>query len=89
MQCAQIKMILRYWLLFQSGVEDTVLPFDSCLSVQKADVGKTCEGREPNIGLIYRKTTSQILHTDLSIAKHVNVMLLTCYSGGYFLTLLP
>lgn len=71
------------------GVEGTVLPFDSCLSVQKADVGKTRQGREPNIVLIYKKTSSSILHAYLSIAKYVNVVLLTCYSGGYFTPMRP
>lgn len=67
------------------GVEGTVIPFDSCLSVQKADVSKSCQGRVPNTVLIYKKTSISILHA----SKYVNVVLLTCYSGGYFLTLLP
>lgn len=50
---------------------------------------KPLREEKSNIGLIYRKTSSSILHRDLSIAMHVNVMLLTCYGGGYFQTLLP
>lgn len=51
------------------GVKAIVLPFDGCLSVQKADVGKTRQERVPNIVMIYKKTFSSILHADLSIAE--------------------
>lgn len=69
-------------------VKGTIFPFHCSLSFQKVDVGKYTPRKNTRYSPDLKENSS-ILHTNLSVAKNVNVLLLTWFAAGYFLTLLP
>lgn len=84
-QSSAIGSLLEWFVVW----EVQYFPLIVVYPFKKLMWAKTRQGRAPNIAVIYKKTSSSILHADLSIANYVNVVLLTCYGGGYILTLLP